>query len=148
MADLSRARKRILYSIVALGVVDVAALIYLAMPLRAGSAISAPDNGRAPLIGSFSNCSLVTVIALAPLDLGTGMARCGSLGQRAIAIASSTLGPAHADVGTFKGNLAEAYRLLGRLPRSEALYKEAMSILERVRGGRGADVGRGGRWDW
>ncbi|PYY16159.1 MAG: hypothetical protein DMG61_05070 [Acidobacteria bacterium] len=38
MADLSRARKRILYSIVALGVVDVAALIYLAMPLRAGSA--------------------------------------------------------------------------------------------------------------
>jgi|SRR5215475_4416587 len=38
MADLSRARKRILYTIVALGVVDAAALIYLALPLRAGVA--------------------------------------------------------------------------------------------------------------
>jgi Tfp pilus assembly protein PilO len=38
MADLSRARKRIIYSIAALGIVDVAALIYLAMPWRAGVA--------------------------------------------------------------------------------------------------------------
>jgi len=38
MADLSRIRKRIIYSIVALGVVDAAALIYLALPLRAGVA--------------------------------------------------------------------------------------------------------------
>src|SRR5258705_10709028 len=38
MADLSRARKRIIYSIVALGVIDAAALIYLALPLRAGVA--------------------------------------------------------------------------------------------------------------
>lgn len=38
MADLSRARKRIIYTIVALGVVDAAALIYLAFPLRAGVA--------------------------------------------------------------------------------------------------------------
>jgi type IV pilus assembly protein PilO len=38
MADLSRARKRILYTIVALGVIDAAALIYLALPLRAGVA--------------------------------------------------------------------------------------------------------------
>jgi len=38
MADLSRVRRRIIYSIVALGVVDVAALIYLALPLRAGVA--------------------------------------------------------------------------------------------------------------
>ena len=38
MADLSRVRKRITYSIVALAVVDVAALVYLALPLRAGIA--------------------------------------------------------------------------------------------------------------
>ena len=38
MADLSRARKRILYTIVALGIVDAVALIYLALPLRAGTA--------------------------------------------------------------------------------------------------------------
>lgn len=38
MADLSRARKRILYTIVVLGIVDAAALIYLALPLRAGAA--------------------------------------------------------------------------------------------------------------
>ena len=38
MADLSRARKRIIYTIVALGVIDAAALIYLALPLRAGVA--------------------------------------------------------------------------------------------------------------
>lgn len=38
MADLSRARKRILTSIIALGVVDAAALIYLALPYRAGAA--------------------------------------------------------------------------------------------------------------
>lgn len=45
MADLSRVRKRIIYSIVALGVVDVAALIYLALPLRAGAA--QPEQVRA-----------------------------------------------------------------------------------------------------
>src|ERR1700745_1100286 len=38
MADLSRVRKRITYSILALAVVDVAALVYLALPLRAGVA--------------------------------------------------------------------------------------------------------------
>lgn len=38
MADLSRVRKRIAYSIIALAVVDVAALVYLALPLRAGVA--------------------------------------------------------------------------------------------------------------
>ena len=36
MADLSRVRKRIIYSIAALGVIDAAALVYLAIPLRAG----------------------------------------------------------------------------------------------------------------
>ena len=34
--------------------------------LRARSAVSASDNGRAPLIRSFSNWSRVTAIALAP----------------------------------------------------------------------------------
>lgn len=38
MADLSRARKRITYTIMVLGVIDAAALIYLALPLRAGVA--------------------------------------------------------------------------------------------------------------
>ena len=38
MADLSRVRKRIIYSIAALGVIDAAALVYLAIPLRAGVA--------------------------------------------------------------------------------------------------------------
>src|SRR5689334_603464 len=38
MADLSRVRKRIISCIVALGVIDVAALVYLALPLRAGVA--------------------------------------------------------------------------------------------------------------
>lgn len=38
MADLSRVRKRIVYAIIALGVVDAAALVYLALPLRAGAA--------------------------------------------------------------------------------------------------------------
>ena len=38
MADLSRVRKNIIVAIVALGVVDAAALVYLALPLRAGAA--------------------------------------------------------------------------------------------------------------
>ena len=38
MADLSKARKRILSAIVVLGAIDVAALGYLAWPLRAGAA--------------------------------------------------------------------------------------------------------------
>src|SRR5690242_4077783 len=38
LADLSRVRKRIIYSIAALGVIDAAALVYLALPLRAGVA--------------------------------------------------------------------------------------------------------------
>jgi|SRR5579859_2139907 len=37
MADLSRVRNRILTTIIVLGVVDAAALIYLALPLRAGA---------------------------------------------------------------------------------------------------------------
>jgi hypothetical protein len=38
MADLSRARKRILSAIIALGAVDAAALVYLALPHRTGAA--------------------------------------------------------------------------------------------------------------
>jgi hypothetical protein len=38
MADLSRARKRVMTVIVALAAIDVAALIYLGLPLRAGAA--------------------------------------------------------------------------------------------------------------
>jgi len=38
VADLSRVRKRIIYCIAALGVIDAAALVYLALPLRAGVA--------------------------------------------------------------------------------------------------------------
>lgn len=38
MADFSRARKRIIYAIVTLAVIDAAAFIYLALPLRAGVA--------------------------------------------------------------------------------------------------------------
>ena len=37
MADLSRVRKRILSTIIVLGVVDAAALIYLALPYRSGA---------------------------------------------------------------------------------------------------------------
>ena len=37
MADLSRTRQRIIIAIVAMGVVDVAALVYLAWPLRSGA---------------------------------------------------------------------------------------------------------------
>ncbi|PYX96160.1 MAG: hypothetical protein DMG64_18770 [Acidobacteria bacterium] len=47
MADFSRVRKRIIYSIVALGVVDVAAVVYLALPLRAGSAQPEQVNAQA-----------------------------------------------------------------------------------------------------
>ena len=36
MADLSRARNRVVATIVMLGIVDLAALVYLALPLRAG----------------------------------------------------------------------------------------------------------------
>lgn len=38
MADLSQPRRRMLATIIVLGVVDAAALIYLALPLRAGAA--------------------------------------------------------------------------------------------------------------
>ena len=38
MADLSRARKRIITSIIALGVADVGMLVYLALPYRSGAA--------------------------------------------------------------------------------------------------------------
>jgi hypothetical protein len=37
MADLSRTRKRIISAIIALGVIDLGALIYLALPYRAGA---------------------------------------------------------------------------------------------------------------
>lgn len=47
MADLSRARKRILTSIIVLGVVDAAALVYLALPYRAGAAQPAAVQRRA-----------------------------------------------------------------------------------------------------
>lgn len=38
MADLSRTRRRIIFAIVAFGVIDAAAVAYLAWPLRAGAA--------------------------------------------------------------------------------------------------------------
>jgi type IV pilus assembly protein PilO len=47
MADLSRARNRILTSIIALGVIDAAALIYLALPYRSGAAQPAVVQRRA-----------------------------------------------------------------------------------------------------
>ena len=47
MADFTRARNRILASVIALGVVDAAALIYLALPYRSGAAQPAAVKGRA-----------------------------------------------------------------------------------------------------
>ena len=47
MADLSRARKNIMAAIVTLGVIDAAALLYLALPLRSGAAQASEVETRA-----------------------------------------------------------------------------------------------------
>lgn len=47
MADFTRARNRILASVIALGVIDAAALIYLALPYRSGAAQPAAVKGIA-----------------------------------------------------------------------------------------------------
>lgn len=59
MADLSRARKRMLTAIIALGVLDAAALIYLALPLRAGA--EQPMQVQAAAEESYRSLSKTTV---------------------------------------------------------------------------------------
>jgi type IV pilus assembly protein PilO len=59
MADLSRTRRRIIYSIVALGIVDIAALIYLALPLRAG--VAQPEQVQQQAQAEYRRLSHTTV---------------------------------------------------------------------------------------
>lgn len=59
MADLSRARRRMLTAIIALAIIDAAALIYLALPLRAGA--EQPMQVQAAAEESYRTLSKTTV---------------------------------------------------------------------------------------
>ena len=59
MADLSRVRKRILAAIIALGAIDAAALVYLALPYRAGA--SQPEQVQEKAEADYRELSHTTV---------------------------------------------------------------------------------------